>query len=157
MPPHSTPRDEVVAAGSTASGEDFVVARYLVGGRLDGRFGGGEIRTDFGATDSAEAVAVGSDATIVAAGRSTPPEALLGDFAAARYQPTRCVVPNVFGKSRASARASLIAAGCQTGAVRNAYSRTVKRGRVISQKPRAEAEFAEGGKVNLVVSRGRKR
>src|SRR5829696_6302906 len=150
-------KGRVVAAGASASGEDFVVARYLPGGRLDGRFGGGATTTDFGANDSAEAVAVASDGTIVAAGRSAPPEALLGDFVVARYLPTRCVVPKVVGKSRASARASLVAAGCQTGTVRSGYSRKIKRGRVISQKPRAGMDLAEDAKVNLVVSRGRKR
>jgi beta-lactam-binding protein with PASTA domain len=37
----------------------------------------------------------------------------------------------------------------------SAYSKTVKRGRVISQKPKPGAVLPNGGKVNLVVSRGR--
>jgi beta-lactam-binding protein with PASTA domain len=41
--------------------------------------------------------------------------------------------------------------------VRRAYSPWVKKGRVISQKPKFGAVLPGGGKVNLVVSRGRKR
>ena len=40
--------------------------------------------------------------------------------------------------------------------IRRAYSTTVKRGRVISEKPRFGTVLPGGGKVNLVVSRGRK-
>ena len=51
-----------------------------------------------------------------------------------------------------------IAAGhCSTGKVSRAYSRKVKSGRVISQKPAAGASLPSGSKVNLVVSRGKKR
>jgi len=46
---------------------------------------------------------------------------------------------------------------CRVGRIRRAYSNTVKRGRVISQKPKPGRVLPIGGKVNLVVSRGRKR
>ena len=51
---------------------------------------------------------------------------------------------------------ALARVNCRVGRVRHTYSKTGKRGRVISQKPRFGAVLPAGGKVNLVVSRGRK-
>ena len=42
------------------------------------------------------------------------------------------------------------------GAVAKKYSKSVKKGRVISQKPAAGKKLAKGAKVSLVLSRGRK-
>jgi beta-lactam-binding protein with PASTA domain len=42
------------------------------------------------------------------------------------------------------------------GKIGRAYSKVVRRGRVISQRPKFGAVLPNGGKVNLVVSRGRK-
>jgi hypothetical protein len=47
-------------------------------------------------------------------------------------------------------------ADCRAGKIRRAYSKTVKRGRVISEKPKPGAVLPKRGKVNLVISRGRK-
>lgn len=62
---------------------DFALARYTAKGRLDRSFGGdGKVRTDFGGRyDEAYAVAVGTDGTIVVAGRS------LDRVAVAKYLP----------------------------------------------------------------------
>ncbi len=68
-----------------------------------------------------------------------------------------CVVPNVKGKTLAAAQSAIAEAKCQTGTIQRAFSTKVKRSRVISQKPGPDTRLAEGGKVNLVVSRGRKR
>jgi DNA-binding beta-propeller fold protein YncE len=67
----------------------------------------------------------------------------------------RCVVPRLKGKTLTAAKAALKSAGCATGSIRRARSRTVPKGRVISQRPAAGARLAAGAKVNLVVSRGR--
>jgi hypothetical protein len=48
-------------------------------------------------------------------------------------------------------------ANCRVGKVRRAYSKIVKRGRVISQKPGFGAVLPKGAKVTLVVSKGRRR
>jgi Ca2+-binding RTX toxin-like protein len=66
----------------------------------------------------------------------------------------RCLVPNVRGKPLATARALVRRRNCAAGKVSRAYSRKVKKGRVISQRPRAGARLARGAKVKLVVSRG---
>ena len=47
-------------------------------------------------------------------------------------------------------------ANCRVGKIRRAYSKTVRKGRVISQKPGFGAVLPGGGKVDLVVSRGRR-
>ena len=69
----------------------------------------------------------------------------------------RCVVPNVRGRSLKHAKAAIRRSRCTTGRVRKVHSRSVRSGRVISQTPRAGARLAHGAKVNLVISKGRKR
>jgi Tol biopolymer transport system component len=70
--------------------------------------------------------------------------------------PARCVVPNVRWKKLAVARRSITAARCRVGRVRQARSKRVRRGRVISQTPAARTRARVGSRVNLVVSRGRR-
>lgn len=69
----------------------------------------------------------------------------------------RCVVPRVKGKPVAAARRAIRRAGCSPGRIRRSHSASVRVGRVISQSPRAGARRAAGAKVNLVLSRGKKR
>jgi beta-lactam-binding protein with PASTA domain len=45
---------------------------------------------------------------------------------------------------------------CRAGKVSRLYSKRVKRGRVISQKPKFGAVLPGGSTVNLVVSLGRR-
>jgi hypothetical protein len=47
--------------------------------------------------------------------------------------------------------------GCRVGRVRRRFSRTVRKGRVISQHPAPGAVLPSHGRVNFVVSRGRRR
>ena len=63
---------------------------------------------------------------------------------------------NVKRKTLPAAKRTIARATCRVGKIRRAYS-WVKRGRVISQKPKFGTVLPRGGKVNLVVSRGRKR
>jgi uncharacterized delta-60 repeat protein len=81
---------KIVAAGHAATSPnnfDFALARYNSDGSLDVGFGsGGKVLTDFGDdSDAALRVAMGSDGTIVAAGRAGAGSA--PDFALARYNP----------------------------------------------------------------------
>ena len=70
--------------------------------------------------------------------------------------PGLCTVQDVSrAMTPAAAKRTLARANCRVGKIRRAYSK-VKRGRVISQKPRFGAVLPGGGKVNLVVSRGRR-
>jgi hypothetical protein len=68
---------------------------------------------------------------------------------------TFCIVPNVKHKPLATAKRRIVAAHCRTGRVRKAYSKTVRKGRVISQRPRTGKKLVRGSKVNLIVSRGK--
>jgi FG-GAP-like repeat/PASTA domain len=68
-----------------------------------------------------------------------------------------CEVPRVRRKKLADAKRAIASGLCRVGKIRRAYSKTVRRGRVISQKPKPGTVLLKGGKVNLLVSRGRKR
>jgi hypothetical protein len=69
----------------------------------------------------------------------------------------RCVVPNVKGKTVPAARGLLRAKRCALGRVTQAYSTKARRGRIISQSRRPGAHLPRGTKVNVKVSRGRRR
>jgi hypothetical protein len=69
----------------------------------------------------------------------------------------RCVVPNVTRELVSGAKRTIVRASCRVGKIRRAHSKIVKKGRVISQTPAWGAFLSRDGKVNLVVSRGRKR
>jgi serine/threonine-protein kinase len=64
-------------------------------------------------------------------------------------------VPKVKGKKLAAAKRVIKSRHCSVGKIKRAASRKVKRGHVISQKPRPGSRLRRGAKVNLVVSRGR--
>jgi hypothetical protein len=66
-----------------------------------------------------------------------------------------CIVPKVKGKTLKAAKRALTGAHCRPGKVKKKFSK-VRRGRVISQRPKPGRHLAAGGKVNLVVSKGKK-
>jgi alpha-tubulin suppressor-like RCC1 family protein len=68
-----------------------------------------------------------------------------------------CRVPKVVGKRLTSARLKIAKSHCRTGRVRHAYSRKRKKGIVISQSRRPGRVLPAQSKVNLLVSRGRRR
>lgn len=70
--------------------------------------------------------------------------------------PARCVVPNVKGKTLTAGRRALARRNCRVGKVRRLYSRTVRKGRILSQSRRPGARLPKGTKVAMVVSRGKK-
>jgi uncharacterized delta-60 repeat protein len=79
---------KLVAAGSAASiagvNGDFALVRYNRDGSLDPTFGtGGKVTTDFGAWESAYALALQADGKLVAVGFTD--DGLVQDFALARY------------------------------------------------------------------------
>jgi beta-lactam-binding protein with PASTA domain len=71
--------------------------------------------------------------------------------------PGLCTVQNVQGETLPAAKRTIARAACLVGKVTRSASKTVKRGRVISQKPKPGTVLPNGGKVDLLVSRGRKR
>ena len=68
-----------------------------------------------------------------------------------------CRVPRVVGKRVASAKRTITQRHCRTGKVGYAYSRKHKKGIVISQSRRPGRVLPARSKINLVVSRGRRR
>jgi hypothetical protein len=68
---------------------------------------------------------------------------------------TRCVVPAVTGRLVTDAMLRIVHAGC-IPKVKQAYSKRVPLGRVISQYPKRRTILPLHGTVTVVVSRGRK-
>ena len=162
------PDGKLVAAGTTTpdsadfNASSFAVARFESSGKPDRSFYGGAISTDFGAWDWAFGVALQPDGKIVAGGFSGEIQngGLLSaeDFALARYLGglPPCKVPSVRGRKLAVAVSAIRKAHCRVGKVRRKASRKVKRGRVISQSPKAGKRLPNRSKVNLVISRVRR-
>jgi hypothetical protein len=66
-----------------------------------------------------------------------------------------CRVPNVRGKTLPAARRAITRVHCRVGKIRRAYSKGIKKGHVISGKPKVGTVLFSG-RVHLVVSRGRR-
>jgi hypothetical protein len=81
--------------------------------------------------------------------------AVTAQFSHAPPPPLKCVVPKVKGKTLAAAKRAIKSRHCSVGKIKRASSRKVKKGHVISQKPKPGSRLKHGAKVNLVVSRGR--
>src|SRR5204863_7509302 len=71
--------------------------------------------------------------------------------------PPKCTVPKVVGKQLASAKRTITTRHCRTGKVGHAYSRKHGRGIVLSQSRRPGRVLPAGSRIDLVVSRGRRR
>ena len=145
-----------VVVGTAAPSGGFLLARFTKNGDGDAGFGGhGVVQTDFDAGDAGQAVAVGGDGKIVAAGIATS-QGSRNRIALARYLPTYCVVPRVTGKLLLDAKRTIARAHCTVGKIRRAYSRTAAKDRVVAQSPAAGARLAESSRVNVTASRGRR-
>jgi hypothetical protein len=68
-----------------------------------------------------------------------------------------CAVPNIRGRTLPAAKRTIARANCRVGRIRRAYSKSIKRGRVISEKPKPGTVLPSDGRVDLTVSRGRGR
>ena len=75
----------------------------------------------------------------------------------AKFTLKNCVVPKVKGKSLSAAKRALKAHSCSVGKIRHAFSSKVKKGHVVSTKPKAGSHLKHNGKVNLTVSKGKKK
>jgi hypothetical protein len=67
-----------------------------------------------------------------------------------------CKVPRVIKRALPAAKRALARAHCRVGMIRRSRS-AAKKGRVLSQNPKPGTVLPGGGRVNLVVSRGRER
>ncbi len=171
------PDGKLLATGGSPDG--LALARYNPDGSLDTSFNRtGEVTTKIRSHAAAQALALQPDGKLVAAGYtytgSTDQHRLSADFALARYKPDgsldgsfgrggkvttkfRCVVPNVKGMKLPVAKLAIGREDCSVGKVSRAFSPTVGKGSVISQKPKPGANREPGSRVKLTVSRGKKR
>ena len=69
-------------------------------------------------------------------------------------RPGFCTVQDVRGLTLSVARLKLSRANCRAGSVRHARSKSVRRGRVVSQRPVFGSVLPKGTRVTLVISRG---
>ena len=67
---------------------------------------------------------------------------------------TTCVVPKLTGRTLSTAELSIKYNHCSVGRIKHAWSRTTRRGHVISEKPKPGRRLKRGAKVNLVISNG---
>jgi hypothetical protein len=70
----------------------------------------------------------------------------------ARFASTVCHVPKVVGMKLSAAKAAIKAAGCKVGKVKK-KAKPNKKGKVLSQNPKAGKTVALGTKVKLVVGK----
>jgi hypothetical protein len=73
----------------------------------------------------------------------------------ASFSLKKCVVPKLEGKTLKAAKRSLRSHNCRLGKVRHAASRKVRKGRVISQKPKPGKRLRYHAAVNVVLSTGK--
>jgi len=73
-----------------------------------------------------------------------------------KFTRVRCVVPKLTAKRLRAAKRALANAHCKPGKITKAYSKAVKRGLVISQRPKPGKHSPAGARVNLTVSKGKK-
>jgi Divergent InlB B-repeat domain/PASTA domain len=66
----------------------------------------------------------------------------------------KCAVPKLQGKTLGAAKRAIRIHHCALGKIKHATSRTIKKGRVISQKPRQGRRLQHGARVSLLVSKG---
>ncbi len=171
------PDGRIVAAGQTCVGPcEFALARYEPDGSLDTSFGsGGKVTTTFGSPargGHARSVALQADGKIVAVGSARLGKPEHSEFALARYEPdgsldtsfgqggkvtTRvaaCVAPRLHGEALPWARDAVKRSHCTFGKVSTVPSKTVPKGRVVTQHPNACALSGPGAKISVTVSRG---
>ena len=109
-------------------------------------------------TTSAGAKTVSYRGTDNAGNSSGPVACAYSVIASAPLTPApKCVVPKMVGKTLAAAKLALKQRHCRIGRVSYAHSNKIKKGRVSSQSRRVGQVLAANTKVNVVVSRGRKR
>ncbi|HEV3478296.1 MAG TPA: S8 family serine peptidase [Gaiellaceae bacterium] len=81
---------------------------------------------------------------------------VIGPFVVTGTAPV-CTVPRLRGLTLAAAKRSLRSRGCRLGRVTKAYSRRVRRGRLVAQRPGPGLRLRRGAKIAVVLSRGSRR
>jgi uncharacterized delta-60 repeat protein len=156
------PNGKIITAGDTIPDADTSIVtliRYRRNGMLDRTFGDdGVVNTKYADNplNYGEGLALQPDGKILVAGNSSGLSISGIQVGVARVRgDAACVVPELRRKPLASARRALTRAGCVPGRVSRRFSSTVKKGRIVSQRPGAGASVAAPARVDLVVSKGR--
>jgi hypothetical protein len=154
------------------SPRNFRVTMLTRSGRTDFRFGRRGSRGflhwsfDDKHNDHVQATAasgeLGANAKVTVVGRVVTEDVTdsssESEFGIGRYTTSVfCLVPNVSQKRLRDAREKILSSDCRVGRVRRMYSDRFRAGRVVSQRPRPGARLPENARVDLIVSRGRKR
>ena len=145
--------DLVLLDNGTAGFAPYTSRIALLLNKGDGTF---QARRDYPAPFFLERVAIGDlngDGRPDLIGGSVGP-----DTVSVRLDsPGLCNVQDVRGLTLVAAKAKLRRVNCRVGKVRRIYHTGVKKGRVVSQTPKFGAVLRGGGRVDVVVSKGRKR
>jgi len=89
-------------------------------------------------------------------GKATCVVSMTGAHSASASFVKDCLVPKLKGKRLQAAKRALRARDCSVGKINRAFSRKVKKGHVISQKPKPHTLLAHWARVRLIVSKGRR-
>jgi uncharacterized delta-60 repeat protein len=145
----------VAGSGPGEDDEDFKLARFTRNGISDPSF---RASTDMSrGIDLGYGLVIQRDGKPVIAGVAEWNSVGGGMIGLARYvAPYRCTVPNVKQLPIAAAKRALRLAHCSLGRVTRAASTTVRKGRVISQRPAPGSSRPEHSRVQVVVSSGRR-
>jgi uncharacterized delta-60 repeat protein len=152
---------DTYSPGGSGSGSMVTLIRYLTNGDLDLAFGkDGIVTTAYGddAYNYGVALALQPDGKVLVAGNSSALSLSSVQVGLARFLgDTTCVVPKVKRKPLTAAKRAITKAGCLPGKVARRFSPNVKKGRIVSQKPGAGVSAAAATRVDLVVSKGKRR
>jgi beta-lactam-binding protein with PASTA domain len=85
-----------------------------------------------------------------------PPVNLVLSLGAPPPAETACVVPKMKGRSLKATKTAITAAHCEVGPIKRAFSRTFKKGRVLSERPGGGKAMPDASKIALTVSKGKR-
>jgi hypothetical protein len=94
---------------------------------------------------------------LAATGQTQTSISLLGSASTHTAGVARCAVPDVRRRTVRKARAMLSARRCALGRITRTYSPKVRKGRIVGQSRRPGARLPRGTRVNVAVSRSRRR
>lgn len=84
---------------------------------------------------------------------TTPTASSSGTPSKGRARKAGCRVPRVRGKTVKAAKRAIRRSRCKVGKIKRNRSKSVRRGRVVSQSPKAGTRRPKGAKVKMTVRR----